>query len=213
MSDLYTVAGSFTYSNLLASPEGADVISIPCTPGQGTIPMGTVMYRDSSTGLYNAAANGQISTSYALVVLAEDVATGSATSAVAEDAKAYRAGIFIDGAVILASNGTLSAANKVVLGYSGIRFDKKQSTDTVANGTVTITYKPNNSVSADSDYAAVVAKGSAYTILGNTTTDFTAPTGKSFSKWNTKSDGTGTDYAAAASYTASADLTLYAVWA
>ena len=36
---------------------------------------------------------------------------------------------------------------------------------------------------------------------------------ESFSKWNTKADGSGTDYAAAASYTADADLTLYAVWA
>ena len=34
-----------------------------------------------------------------------------------------------------------------------------------------------------------------------------------FSKWNTKADGTGIDYAAAASYTADAALTLYAVWA
>ena len=37
-------------------------------------------------------------------------------------------------------------------------------------------------------------------------------TGYSFSKWNTKSDGTGTDYAVGASYSSASNLTLYAIW-
>ncbi|MDD3020942.1 MAG: InlB B-repeat-containing protein [Alphaproteobacteria bacterium] len=42
----------------------------------------------------------------------------------------------------------------------------------------------------------------------------TYPEGKtSFSKWNTKADGSGTDYAAAASLTPTADTVLYAVYA
>lgn len=52
--------------------------------------------------------------------------------------------------------------------------------------------------------------GSTYTIAANS---FTAPSGKTFSKWNTKADGTGTEYAANANYTANADLTLFAIWA
>ena len=34
-----------------------------------------------------------------------------------------------------------------------------------------------------------------------------------FQGWNTKADGTGTEYAANANYTANADLTLFAIWA
>ena len=216
MSDLYTKIGEFGYTNLLADPLGADAIGIPCAPGNGEIPAGTVMYRDGN-GLYAPAGSGQISTSYYLVVLAENVDTGAAITgdSVAPDAKAYRAGIFVDGAVKLASNGTLTAAHKVVLKLNGIVFDQKESTSTFDNGAVTITYVANNSVAADEDVVVGVVKGSTYTILNNSDSSlsFTAPATKSFSKWNTKADGSGTDYAAAASYTANADLKLYAVWA
>ena len=211
--DLYGVIGTKEYTNLLADPQGADVIAIPCEPGNGTIPAGTVMYRKSS-GLYAPAENGQISTSYMLVVLKDDVDTGDtvAPGAVAEDAAAYRAGCFIDGAVFLKAKNALSDANKVVLRLEGIVFDKKEGTGTFDNSTVTITYVANNGTTeADKEYGAV--KGSTYTVLGNTVTGFTAPAGKTFSKWNTAADGTGTDDAAAASYTANADLKLYAVWA
>ena len=57
------------------------------------------------------------------------------------------------------------------------------------------------------------AAGATHTVLANSTTNFTAPSTKSFSKWNTKDDGSGTDYAAAATITMTADVTLYAVWA
>lgn len=215
MSELYGVIGTSNYSNLLADPQGADIISIPCEPGNGTIKRGTVMYR-KSTGLYAPAASGDVTTSNMLVVINEEVETGTtvAAGAVAEDAAAYRAGCFIDGKVVLKSDATLSDANKVVLRLQNIVFDKAESTGTFDNSTVTITYVANNSVTpaeADKEYGAV--KGSTYTILANTVTGFTAPATKSFSKWNTKADGSGTDYAAAASYTASADLKLYAVWA
>jgi len=52
-----------------------------------------------------------------------------------------------------------------------------------------------------------------YTVLGNTgsLTKSTAPS--TFSGWNTQADGTGTPYAAGASYSGGASLTLYAVWA
>ena len=213
MSELYGVIGSRAYANLLADPQGADVIAIPCEPGNGDIPAGTVMYRKSS-GLYAPAENGQISTSYMLVVLKEDVSTGDtvAPGAVAEDAAAFRAGCFIDGKVFLKAKNALSDANKVVLRLFGIVFDKEESTGTFDNSTVTITYVANNGTTeANKAYGAV--KGSTYSILANTVTGFTAPATKSFSKWNTAADGSGTDYAAAASYTTNADLVLYAVWA
>ena len=48
----------------------------------------------------------------------------------------------------------------------------------------------------------------------NLTLSNTKPTraGYTFQKWNTKADGSGTNYTAGASYTANADVTLYAVW-
>lgn len=215
MSEIYRTEGTKTYKNLLADPQGADQIVIPCEPGCGDIPAGTVMYR-TATGLYAPAASGQISTSYFLVVLAEDISTGNSVEvgAVAEDAKAYRAGRFIDGAVVLASNADVTAAHKVVLKLQGIVFDVKENTNAFENGSVTITYVANNAADpAEDDVVVAELYGATHTVLSNSDTKFTAPATKSFSKWNTKADGTGTDYAAAASYTANADLKLYAVWA
>lgn len=139
MSSLYEVIGTQTYANLLADPQGADVISIPCEPGNGDVPAGTVMYRKSS-GMYAPAATAQITASYQLVVLKDATATGSAPAsgetAVAEDAAAYRAGCFIDGVVKLAAGAALTDAHKVVLRAQGIVFDKKEAVGTF-NNTVT----------------------------------------------------------------------------
>jgi len=215
MSKLYDVVGEKTYTNLLADPQGADVIAISCEPGNGDIPAGTVMYRKPS-GLYAPAASAQITASYMLVVLGEDVSTGETIlpGAVAEDAKAYRAGRFVDGAVVLANNASITQAHKVVLRTEGIVFDVKEGSGTIENGTKTITYVANNGADPEEpDVEDAAIAGSTYTILANTDTKFTAPATKSFSKWNTKADGTGTDYSAAGTYTADNDLTLYAVWA
>lgn len=139
MSEMYSTIGSRAYSNLLADPQGADLISIPCEPGNGDVAAGTVMYRKSS-GLYAPAATAQITASNQLVVLKEDVATGAAPgsgeTATAEDAAAYRAGCFVDGAVKLAAGAAVTAAHKVILRGQNIVFDAKETTGTF-NNTVT----------------------------------------------------------------------------
>lgn len=136
MSELYGVIGTMNYKNLLADPQGTDVISIPCKPGNGALAMGTLMYREAS-GLWSPAAAGSVTAANQLAVLKEDVETGAAPgsgeTATAEDAAAYRAGCFIDGSVTLAAGAALTDANKAVLRGQNIVFDKQESTSTFDN--------------------------------------------------------------------------------
>ena len=222
--NLYSKIGESGYNQLLADPQGADVIAVPVEPGDGDLARGMVLYRKAN-GLWAPAATSQMSTSYDLVVLNEDVATGASLTdgAVAEDAAAYRAGHFIEGKVLYYNSSAseyqkVTAAHKLVLRQLGIVLDQAENAAEFDNGTYKITYVANNGLTGDSAEADVVVPalaGSTHTVLNNSdaSLSFTAPATKSFSKWNTKADGTGTDYAAAASYTVTADLKLYAVWA
>ena len=128
--EIYEVVGKKSYANLLADPTGADAIIVPCTPGKGSLKAGALLVREAS-GLYSPAASA------GGAVLAEDVDTGDAvasgTTVTAENAKAYRAGCFIDGMVKTSDNVALTAAQKLILRKQGITFDKAQSTETVTN--------------------------------------------------------------------------------
>lgn len=136
MSELYSTIGTQEYKNLLADPQGAEVIGIPCEPGNGNVEAGTVMYRKES-GMYAPAVSAQVTNSNQLVVLKEAVATGAApeegAKAIAENAAAYRAGIFVDGAVKLSAGAALTDAHKVILRQQNIVFDKKEGTGTFDN--------------------------------------------------------------------------------
>lgn len=216
MSEFYSEIGERKYKDLLMDPQGADAVSIPCEPGNGDVPAGTLMYR-TNAGLYKPATTDQITTSYMLAVLGEDMPTGASVEAGAPalDARAFRSGCFVDGAVFLASNGEVTASHKITLRLMGITFGQKVGGSALVNDAISITYVANNSASpAEDNVVATVLPGTSYTILNNSDSSlgFTAPDGKEFAGWNTKADGTGTDYAAAATYTANADLKLYAVW-
>lgn len=136
MTDLYNTIGTRSYDNLLADPQGADVITIPCKPGNGAVARGTVMYREA-TGLWSPAASAQVVSTNQFAVLNEDVDTGAAPAsgvkAVAADAAAYRAGRFIAGKVKLAASAALTEAHKVILRTQGIVFDPMESTATFDN--------------------------------------------------------------------------------
>jgi len=222
MSNLYGIIGTSTPEHLLSDPLNARPIAIPVEPGNGKIKRGMVMYRKSN-GLWAPAGTSNISTSYALAVLNEEIDSGSSVSAntIAEVAAAYQTGRFISGKVKYDNSGTptdVTDAHKVVLALAGIFFDQSvESAPDIDNGVFKITYKANNGLTGDSAEADVVAAklpGASYTVLNNTDSSlgFTAPDTKTFKKWNTKADGTGTDYAAAATYSTDADLDLYAVW-
>ena len=85
------------------------------------------------------------------------------------------------------------------------------ATSTTNTPTYTVTYNANGAEegSVPAEVASYDANASV-TVLGNTgdleKDDYT------FAGWNTKADGTGTDYAAGDTFTITADTTLYAKW-
>lgn len=72
--------------------------------------------------------------------------------------------------------------------------------------TYTIKYNANGGTSAPGNQTKTY--DTDITISNTTPTK----TGYAFNGWNTKADGTGTNYAAGATYSANADITLYAKW-
>ena len=81
-----------------------------------------------------------------------------------------------------------------------------------ANPTYTVTYNGNGNTSGTvpSDPGAYVTGA---TVTTKTNSGTLAKTGSTFAGWNTAADGTGTAYAASATFTmGSANVTLYATW-
>ena len=124
---MYSVIGKKEFSYLLADPQGADVIAIPCEPGNGVIKRGTVMVR-KDTGLWAPAAAADVAETNMICVIDEAVDT-TQNAKVAEDARAYRAGRLIYGKVTLAAG----AANMIGLRKQGLVFDRMEETGTFDN--------------------------------------------------------------------------------
>lgn len=210
METIFNVIGSKTYKNLLADPKGADLITVPVYPNVSALSAGALLTRNSA-GLWQPIASGSIADNVELVVLMEDVPAND--TAIATDATVARAGCFIDGVVKESGGNAPTAAQKLILRKQGIVFKPDVDATAFANS-YTVTYVPNNGTTEDSVVKTEIA-GATHTVLNNSDTSlsFTAPAGKSFSKWNTKADGSGTDKAAASTITMTADVVLYAVWA
>lgn len=210
METIFNVIGSKTYKNLLADPKGADLITVPVYPNASALAAGSLLTRNSA-GLWEPIASGSIADNVELVVLMEDLPINS--TAVATDATAARAGCFIDGVVKESGGSAPTAAQKLILRKQGIVFKPDVTAEPFANS-YTVTYVPNNGTTEESVVKTEIA-GATHTVLNNSdaSLSFTAPATKSFSKWNTKADGSGTDKAAASTITMTADVVLYAVWA
>ena len=129
--NLYKTIGKSNPTYLLADPQGADVIAIPCEPGNGTVARGTVMVR-KETGMYAPAASADVAETNMLCVLNETVDT-DADAKVAAEASAYRAAHLIAGYVKLAESAALTAAHKIVLRKQGFVFDQMESTTETFN--------------------------------------------------------------------------------
>lgn len=109
----------------------------------------------------------------------------------------------------------------------------------VTNGTYTVNFRPRlgstsnyGTVSSKTVYYSTVSPAATYTVSYNAntgtgapssqtkvenvpltlTTDVPTKTGYRFVGWNTNSSGTGTSYASGATYSANANVTLYAQW-
>lgn len=210
METIFNVIGSKTYKNLLADPKGADLITVPVYPNASALSAGALLTRNSA-GLWEPIASGSIADNVELVVLMEDLPINS--TAVATDATAARAGCFIDGVVKESGGSAPTAAQKLILRKQGIVFKPDVTAEPFANS-YTVTYVPNNGTTEESVVKTEIA-GATHTVLNNSdaSLSFTAPATKSFSKWNTAADGSGTDKAAASTITMTADVVLYAVWA
>lgn len=210
METIFNVIGSKTFKNLLADPKGADLITVPVYPNVSALSAGALLTRNSA-GLWEPIASGSIADNVELVVLMEDVPAND--TAIATDATAARAGCFIDGVVKESGGNAPTAAQKLILRKQGIVFKPDVTAEPFANS-YTVTYVPNNGTTEDSVVKTEIA-GATHTVLNNSdaSLSFTAPATKSFSKWNTKADGSGTDKAAASTITMTEDVVLYAVWA
>lgn len=83
--------------------------------------------------------------------------------------------------------------------------------DGAYNPTFAVKYDANGGSGTVTDSSSPYTVGATVTVKAST--GLTGPSSKTFSKWNTKPDGTGTEYAANATFTIGADTTLYAIWA
>jgi hypothetical protein len=102
------------------------------------------------------------------------------------------------------------ALKNLILRKQGIVFKPDVNATPFANS-YSVTYKANGGTGDDVVKQEIA--GATHTVLANTVTDFDPPATKSFSKWNTKADGSGTDYSPAGTISMTADVVLYAVWA
>lgn len=128
---MYEVIGTNNPEYLLADPNGADLIAIPCKPGNGKINRGTVMYRGED-GMWLPAAAAEAVDTNSLVVLDESVDT-DANATIAEDARAYRGGRLIAGKVTLKDGAALTATVQLALRKQGIVLDQMVGTETFDN--------------------------------------------------------------------------------
>jgi uncharacterized repeat protein (TIGR02543 family) len=114
------------------------------------------------------------------------------------------------GAFGLLSGGLSSNSTQKTAGcyFDSLTYNKGGSLPT--SDTYTVSYAPNGATSGTAPASQTKTQDVALTLADNSGN--LARTGYSFAGWNTAADGTGTNYAAGASYTGNANLSLFAKW-
>lgn len=118
---MYKTIGHWEPEYLLSDPQGAEVIAIPCAPGNGIIERGQIMKRGDD-GMYVPAAAADITNANSLVIIDEAIDT-TESATIAADARAYRAGRFLTSRLKLTGGTALTAAHKLVLRQQGMLLD------------------------------------------------------------------------------------------
>jgi hypothetical protein len=118
---------SSNVSGILAEADGARAEGIALAAGNGALKRGQLLVRDTDS-TYKPAANTDITATAYMVVLGEDVDTGSSSSVAAIPVRAYLAGVFMSDKILL-KTGTLSAENTAMLRTQGILLKAYQKAD------------------------------------------------------------------------------------
>ena len=120
MQNLFSTVGSKTFDALLADPLGAEKGSIALAPGKGALTVGTVVVKNTTSGLYEPATAVNLVAGSMAAILDAPASTGAVAEGVAINAPVWVKGTFLKGKVKLAS-GSLTAAMIGVLNSQGIR--------------------------------------------------------------------------------------------
>ena len=109
--------------------------------------------------------------------------------------------------------GSPSKGNKCLFTYNSAGY-KGYGTETQNTGSATITRLYTITYNGNGHTGGTVPAAIDKKHETNITLSSSTPTrtGYTFAGWNTKADGSGTDYAKGATYSANADVTLYAKW-
>lgn len=105
-----------------------------------------------------------------------------------------------------------SSSSSTVAYKAGATYTANASVTLYAVWTVTTTVMTYDIVYETGDGTEVASQVKTKGTSIKLSTTIPTRNGFTFSKWNTKSDGSGTSYNAGATYSTDADLTLYAVW-
>ena len=107
------------------------------------------------------------------------------------------------------SESSASASSEGSVSSESSASSASSASSSAAVQTYTVTYNSNGGSGTMTDSNSPYATGSSVTVKENT---FTIASGWEFDKWNTKADGTGTEYTAGASFDITENTTLYAQW-
>lgn len=197
-------------SSMAASGVSAAVLHQDCRSASNNANHETACPRLGATTQYTVTYNGNSQTGGdAPADAGSPYNTGSTVTVLGNTGALVKTGF--------AFSGWNTAANGTGTAYTAnANFNLTANTTLYAQwtnqATYTITYNGNSNVggAAPTDVNSPYTSGSVITVLGNT--GLLTKTGYTFTGWNTIANGSGTAYAAAATFPILANTTLYAQW-